>query len=204
MEWGGEIWVSPDPPVTILVQTSSDRPYPDWLWGWSKDGEKIAYFDSRGYLTIADALGNPIQKLSINWEGHPMDDMIEWSGNGQRVLVYASGKANRLCPSSNYNDVLYGNPPCWQVVDAQTGEIIWQLSDYVEQSTSRYSSRYSNEFGLASISADGRYPALASIHSTKRELVIIDINTDEVLWISHLYMLPDEMRWGKPPSTSSK
>jgi hypothetical protein len=205
IEWGGEIWYSSSSPTSTLVQVNSDVYKSPWLWGWSADGENIAYFDDGEDLVIANAQGKMLLSLPVflDWESGEspffpnVNDIIMWSANGERILVNAKGGTENQCPTSTSTItgeiVIRQNFPCWQVIDIGIGEIIWNLSDYINQSVNNDPEDYYS----ASISADGRYLALASVHFSERELVILDLDNNEIVW-GHV-TIPEKMRWGDLP-----
>ena len=197
VEWGGEVWISPKAPASMLVQTSSQIPHSEWLWGWSAEGRKVAYFDTDGYLTIASAQGTLLRTLpgardSVNkpdpklWESR-----VEWSADGRRILVLARGGTTKPCPSMSESGG--ENSSCWQVIDALTGEIIWHTSDFIDQMTDKEAVRFLN----ASISEDGRYLAL-TYWDLNGIIVIIDLN-DGSFWYVQGNLFGDFMHWGELP-----
>jgi hypothetical protein len=206
LEWDGEIQIIGVPPTQVIVEKPRQVSSMSQVWGWSSDGKEIAFFDPQGNLNVADASGSTTQILegSIDWSMEvdykvlaPLDDSIEWAGNADRLLVHTRSTAEAPCPASSVREgeLRYENPPCWQVVDLKNKKVIWSLSDFIEQSTSRES----RDFFAASISSSGRYLALASIHDIDRELAIIDIDNNKLIWVDHAGGLPDAMRWGNDP-----
>jgi hypothetical protein len=194
MEWGGEIWSSTESPTSTLVQTNPRIPYSEWLWGWSADGQKIAYFDSEGYLTIASAQGTLLRTLPGARDSLTTDDQnklwesrIQFTADGSKILVLARGSINKPCPSLSTVE----NPACWQVIDAQTGEVIWHLADFIDQ----YSDYQSDYFSDASISADGQYLALTSWNLNGSHTIIDIYSQPRLLQFFPANLFATPMRW---------
>lgn len=211
MEWGGEIWYSEQPPAEELVHGMKLLP-PQWVetllqtWAWSADGQQIAYFDSTdstGYLHIVDASGKHLKILpggvkQVGGVITPMD--IQWSQDGQRLLVYAYGSESNPCPlyrSPISPNSVAGNAPCWQVLDTATGNILWTLLDSAEAlmvAQGQTVDAIANwESSKATISLDGKLVALTLTSRPIDYGYIINIDTGE---IKDVPAPVNAMRWG--------
>lgn len=212
IEWGGEVWISPEAPQTVIVKQPSNPPLNYPVWGWSMDGEKVAYFDREGSLWIYSGSGPatliPVGK--IDWDSevdlrllNPFDHFIEWSGDSSRLLVNTRGNETAPCPPTTVRggdlQGTYPNPPCWHVIDVQTGKAIWKLSDFISQSTGQGS----DNFMEASLSYSGRSLALASIYNSEREIAVLDVDSKQPVWLDRT-VLPDALRWGDLPPEMSE
>ncbi|MCI0554385.1 MAG: hypothetical protein L0287_25850 [Anaerolineae bacterium] len=208
LEWDGRISSSLSSPQDVLAHAIPNIA-PSQIWSWSADGRKVAYFslDDPNYpFRIADQHGNVIQtSLTIGgvhpW-GEPFgwidDDPIEWSKDGSRVLAFARGTNEYPCPP---NDVdggpfqgFYENPPCWHVVDAVSGKVVWRLSYFPGLNGL---GNESSDFYEATISSNGRYLALAMIDGAIPGLIVVDIDTNSIILASPFS--PSGVRWGDLP-----
>ena len=217
IEWGGVTWISPQAPAEVLVQTTPEIDWPGWLWGWAADGEKIAYFNPSGNLTIANSQGASLLILpgAIDWQSFidgplwPLDDSIKWAANGERVLIHVRGRADKPCPThTNLRGEVYENPPCWQVIDAHSGAVIWHAAETAkvigEETDS--SPLLEGDIQHIAISADGRYLAIDSVDSTwmvDEEFAIVDVDTNTIVWKTEERLDVNEMRWAEVPSDAS-
>lgn len=201
IEWGGEIWYSDQAPATELIRGMKLSPgrYRAWMrpWAWSSDGMQIAYFDPAdqgGYLHIANAAGERLKVLPGGVKGlgestflYPDD--IQWSQNGRRLLVNAYGNADHPCLHypQDANDA-----PCWQVLDSETGAVLWTLADSakaIPDITDWTPLR-------AAISPDGKLVVLTLTQRPFDAGFVIDIETGEVKSIDSPV---NAMRWGLLP-----
>jgi hypothetical protein len=147
MEWGGEIWHSDAAPTTEIVhglKLSLDKWIIDWIqtWAWSADGQQVAYFDPTdpaGYLYIANSTGVRLKILpgavrDLGEKDLVFPDDLQWSQDGRRLLVLAYSSTEHTCP--RVGGIAEDKPresPCRQVVDTQTGEVLWSFGDSFEQ-----------------------------------------------------------------------
>lgn len=147
IEWGGEIWTSSSAPEQELVHRRDERPLRwDSNWAWSSDGQQIAYFDpsdAKGQLSIANAQG--VQRslfpgaawwLNSNMSriGVPAE-IIHWSQDGKRLLVYSNDLTTDACPDIEIMfDLTEGDltdVPCWHILDSQDYGVLWSWRDFV-------------------------------------------------------------------------
>ena len=220
MEWGGEIWVPDQPPGNVLTKWENEN-YP-WLdiysvLGWSSNGNSVAYFDQmdpEGHLYIAGAEGvlHKILPGGAYWLSpyynviSPLTSKpIQWAHNGSRLLALARGTKDKPCPKSTIasgpNQGIYENDACWQVIDVESGEVIWRLTDAIEDLAQIASVDFleSRSFITASISPDGNLLALTSIVGGFRNLFIIEIDSNEVIRQYPIFF--QYLRWGESPSS---
>lgn len=177
MEWGGGIWISEQPPTQMLVSRGADQAF---SWGWSRTGDKIAYFDpqdQQGRLFIADAAGSkqafvpgiawigPITSYSFEFSSrYP----IRWSRNGSRLLIFGQGTD---CPPQE--SAVTGElsmRPCWQVIDSDTGQVLWTSVDISVLWPDQQMSDVTIEMAVFSPNSD--YLALAVFRGGPRYIVL--------------------------------
>lgn len=215
MEWGGEIWYSEQPPADKLVRGVKLLP-PQWIetllqtWAWSADGQQIAYFDPadfKGYLHIVDASGKHLKVLpgGVKQAGEitaPAD--LQWSQDGQRLLVHAYGSKSHPCPlyrSPVSPNSVASNAPCWQVLDTATGNILWTLLDSAEGLMATQSEPADAIVDwkslMATISPDGKLVALTLTSRPIEYGYVINIDTGE---IKDAPAPVNTMRWGIQPN----
>jgi hypothetical protein len=209
IEWGGEIWYSDSPPTATLTRRLDDQPP---TWAWSPDGSEIAYFDqveSGWQVSIADAQGpRPDVLVSVaDPRGSPWQLVkMHWSVQGERLLIMANGTADHPCPlyksliGSDPNDPP-GHVPCWQVMDANTGEVVWSVGDAAEAISSLLPTVSEAYPGLiswspftAAISTDGNWVAFSLESAILDEIVAIDLRSGEAFMMD---ARPVVMRWGQ-------
>jgi hypothetical protein len=111
VEWGGEIWLSTEPPDTFLKVRAPEFAVPTWVW--SGDGQRVVYADqdrtSPQMLTLATVdLGKPtIQILG--------DYGLSYAGlnlSADRRYIAFKGECINISP-------------CLLILDSQTSEVIW-------------------------------------------------------------------------------
>ena len=224
IEWGGETWISPQAPGEALVQTTPEIDRPGWLWGWAADGERIAYLDPSGNLTIANSQGAPLLVLpaAIEWQPFidvsidafnkgpkwPVDGLIEWAANGERVLLHVRGREDKPCPNTEPGEV-YENSLCWQVFDAQSGEVVWHQADSGEMIGlgAESSALVEGDIYDGAISADGRYLAMHYDWDSNERIAIVDVDTNTLVWqvegLVGVWFGLSYMRWAEVPSDVS-
>ena len=218
LEWGGELWYSPESPARELVRRKTppvrfgldEKPL---TWGWSSDGEKIAFYDPEdplGHLHLANAEGE-IQ-ISIPGKAYwlvtddpatlPPYNPIRWSFHENRILLYGAGEDPLACPPwrNIFDEPPVAKPvPCWQVIDASSGETIWTVSDSLEGIFYGADVSVAQNFTFlnANLSPDGKYLALFSYVSGAKNLHIIDLDSHKVLrgWDFDA----QTMRWSNSP-----
>ena len=218
-EWGGESWYSENPPEqeVLISQEKPDSPidkrfsaFPIYRnAGWSSDGESMAYYDPRdetGSLTIINSYGE-VQKhiygiaywLTDFYQEHPYLPgwPVQWSLDGSRLLVLAIGGSTNACSDfvSTFENKVYHNPGCWQVIDTTTSEIIWQDSGLHYNLNAGIFIR--NQYHEATISRQGQYISLFSLVPADIRFYIIDVETNSILYEQPWDIF--RMRWGAGP-----
>jgi hypothetical protein len=206
IEWGGEIWYSDSAPKQERIQNEADL---FSAWQWSPDGEKVAFFqlaDGSGDLYITDAQGNPVYVLpkigrwlfqydSYPWSFQSVEsDLIQWTSDSNTLLIRANGDPEHPCPdltSEDFdgNQIIWQDMPCWQVVDLETGKVVWSISD---------------AFPILELSGGTRLIFEAAISPTDHLLVIYDqtsrrydvIDLDRNKVIHSGDMLVNQLHWG--------
>lgn len=173
IEWGGEIWISPSPPVQEIVRRRGERAIAwESNWTWSSDGQQIAYFDpldTEGRLFVADATG--VQKALfpgaawwLNLETSHLaipQNILQWSQDGRWLLVYANDLISDSCPDIEIMfDLTEGelsDVPCWHLLDTQDYRMHWSWRDFMMSADvpSEFA-RFWRDFE-ASISTRGNY-----------------------------------------------
>jgi hypothetical protein len=188
IEWGGEIWYSEAPPDVELVKQDELQPSFQPVWTWSSDGESLAYFipnDPEGNLYIVDNQGNESFSFpNIAWwftdaiiesRMNLPSTLLQWSEDSKSLVVFAHSMAEDACPS--YQNIWIGddksyNTPCWQLLDVQSGDVLWTWGDVVKLTGN--SSNTWQVWDIA-ISSYGKRLALNIIVSSRVELGIVDI-----------------------------
>jgi len=200
IEWGGDIWYSDESPNQTAVKRSADMNY---SWGWSSDGNKIAYFDPQdenGRLFVADASGPKLAILpGIAWMGpvtsYSFDFFsrypIQWSRDGNRLLVYGQGDE---CPKQeNLATGELQKRPCWQVIDANKGEVLWR--------TNKIASVWPNEdlrdarIDVAVFAPDSDFLAMGVFRGGPRYVVLAAVSSGRAMILgnfsgSDMYWMP--------------
>jgi|GEM_PF-3345681 len=180
MEWGGKIWYTDQRPTNVLVKYA---PGQNPTWGWSPAGDQVAFFDpqeAEGNLLLASAEGirlktQPGSTYLANPFSYSFDFStqypIQWSRDGQKLLIYAN---SQRCPDLlSMMSGLAEEHPCWQVLDAYTGERLWSPLDIdflwpdEEMEETRVQS--------AVFSPTGEYLALGIFRGGPRDTVIANI-----------------------------
>lgn len=205
IEWRGDIWYSEQPPTTEIVHRLDDQPP---SWAWSSDGQQVAFLNPAKAdwpVSIADAAGiHTTLPLSTNDpRGLPWHwTRIQWSSDGQRLLFQADGTAEFPCP---LHKAPIGGPPdqeatpieCWQIVDAETGQVVWNtgvssdgISKLLATSPEPDSTLWYSD--AATISPDGKMVAftLNTLHFSL--VLVVDLSSGQV------YMMDGwsgDMRW---------
>lgn len=206
MEWGGDIWYTPDKPDTVLSPALIDGTIP---WRFSTDGQLIAYFDPHdpgAHLLIADAEGN-VRRLLPNSSLLQQDQRItefetqyykswperqlgffRWSPDNELILAYALGDTDHPCRLLQYSEESqFNESPCWQVVEVTTGEVLWTeknsadtlFRDEIEKSRMR--------LVQAEFSPNGQMVAVRGQHLGNYLLAVIELDT----FVAHrLFPLP--------------
>lgn len=201
IEWGGEIWYSDQAPTTEVVRAVKIRPgfYRAWMrpWSWSPDGRQLAYFDQTdtgGFLHIVDAAGQHlkvlpggIQSLGQSTFLYPED--LQWSQDGRHLLVNANGSVAHPCLS--YPNGLYLTR-CWQVLDSDTGAVLWTLGD----SPNAIPDLTSWTPLHAALSPDGNLVAMTLTNRPFDTGFVVNIETGQVSGINSPV---NAMRWGIQP-----
>ncbi len=210
MEWGGEIWYSDVAPTTEIVRGVKLSP-PKWIealvqpWAWSADGQHIAYFDPTDadmYLHIAGASGERLTVLPGGYRGETFLVELEWSQDGRRLLVEAYGTVGHSCPryrppapSSESEEA-----PCWQVLDTETGTVLWTLSDSAAGIMSLLGQPADGIVAWHSpsavISPDGKLVALTLSAGAVDSRYVVNIETGQIKIIPPPV---GAMRWGPHP-----
>lgn len=191
MEWGGEIWISDSAPEHNIVQSDALQ----IIWSFSPDGEYVVFFDptSNGNLSLANNLGllTVLLPNAAWWEN---DDFIasklsaptfpiQWSVDGKSLLVFANELDDTHCPQwdniSAAVSTIY-DIPCWQLINLETGAILWSLGESFQQEQSRYW-----QFDTATLSSNGNYVAVTAESPGFFATYIIDLVRNEtLLWDS--------------------
>jgi hypothetical protein len=144
IEWGGEIWYSNSAPTTQIAQRT-DRTPP--TWAWSPDGQQIAFINQDGsqwHVSIANTAGVQTNlPLAVDDPHRNLWEFarIQWSFQGQRLLFRAHSTSEHPCPlyqspvPSPFDGSSTATPEpreCWYVVDARTGQVLWNENDSVK------------------------------------------------------------------------
>jgi hypothetical protein len=101
-------------------------------WVYSSDGKSLLYATEN--LDIFTISGNSNQlRFSAEYASPDLFDImirknLQWSQDGNKILVYAYGEPRDLCPQWNWDagKKRYEESPCWLVFDANTGNVIWK------------------------------------------------------------------------------
>ncbi len=91
-------------------------------WVFSRDGSKILYANGQDEILLVNKAMVALQ-LSMTYPGLGNLRILQMSQDGSKLLIY--GNNIQLCP---FSESIGRTPPCWQVVDSLTGEVIWSSS----------------------------------------------------------------------------
>ena len=210
LERGGKIIYTTSPPASVLVHSIPEGNF-DLAWSWSPDGTRLAFFDLQSpdhRLKIMDSEGQIIETTlgigGVDYWQRPhiltSDELIEWSQDGMRILVFTRGSSEHPCPTTIIDAGLfrgtYENPQCWHILDSDTGNVIWRLSDFPFLDGL---GKESQDFYEAALSADGRFLSLAVTENAVNALYVIDVESNSIIFQSAIYT--GGMKWGPLPLT---
>jgi hypothetical protein len=199
LEWNAAIRYSTAGPTNLLAQRMPNES-PTWAWSSS---DSIAYFDSsdtQKRLFIADSGGVRSLLPGIAQFGSIVSyatefssrHLIQWSADGRRLLVYGQGKQ---CPQRhNAATGELQSYACWQVVDAQSGEIIWTTLDLVNLWPDK--GMADTEIQSAIFSPDGNFVALGAYRGGPKYLVVASLATKTATIIENYN--GTDMYWTNP------
>jgi len=191
VEWGSEIWFTSDRDIPPLAEFDRVR-----LPAWSFDGSRVAYvdmMDETNALNIAADDGTSLISLPglsyLAAEQHalflPPSRPLQFSRDGNVLLAYGHDPEKSACPQwrnpfteTRTTDVV----PCWQVMDVQSGEIIWSLGQSTPIMFPEYLAEKPMEWSVfnAAISADGSQLLLAAARAAQRVVYAVNPQTGEV------------------------
>lgn len=138
-------------------------------WSISPNSESILYateqddifVHSQGYFKLPTRLGPTVDDL----------EPLQWSRSGNRLLIWGD---NTGC--------LHGEQaPCWKVIDAQTGELLW-AEDTITYARATLSPDGKRLVRFMSGTFLDRYGAITDI-STNSSESITDTSFSKVVWI---------------------
>jgi hypothetical protein len=191
IEWGRTIWISEQPPNEYLIEPSERV---ESTWAWSADGKHIAFFDenaSESNLTIVDKDANLIVVLpySAYWlsesyietysDNTYLIQPIKWSENEQYLLVYTIGGEENPCPlyeTEFAEDVRFVEQACWQVIAADTGELVWPTQDKPYEAFLDLPKMVKTaHIDDAVITPDGAFIAIEYRYDSQNNLLVMDL-----------------------------
>jgi len=150
-------------------------------WALSKEGDAALY--ATGNLRVVlEAPEANVTELPVTYSpliGYPHRRGLQWSANGERVLVYGSPDVRSYCPP--FADLAFGDlveRPCWIVFDALSGDLVWWPRDSVAE---MLSTRWQQLVGDhdATISPDGEWLFLSLLDPPFRYGVVASISGEE-------------------------
>ncbi len=197
------LWISTESPTEILVNKDDLRQN---IWRWSPDRQKIAFFDpddTTGSLHIAEKtrINHILPGSTFEFADalqYTQLDPIQWSESGDLLLIYGRDPENQACPK--WKDEFgsgntYTNVPCWQIVNSQSGDIVWQISKSIELIENKVAEIFPTfTYDSASISPDGNLIAVSYSSGGFRNLFVADIQTGQII-SSGWPISPISMRW---------
>ncbi len=95
-------------------------------WVFSPDGRRVLYANEADEIFVINEGGQQIQ-LVTGYQGGGAGlimKTLQWSRDGSKLLIYGNNETH--CPFSTFAG---RTPPCWQVFDPDTGNLIWYASD---------------------------------------------------------------------------
>lgn len=206
IEWGGEIWYTSERPEHILSQALPDGTIP---WKFSADGTQLAYFDpndSEHHLSIASNNGDIRRILpgSSPLQQDPSVDTFEtqyyaawperylgffrWSPDGKMLIAHMLGNESNPCRTrqSDEGNEVYDSL-CWQVVDVETGNILWTDTDSEETLFRDEFAKSTIRIVQAEFSPNGEMIVVHGQYFGDHLLAVVDLTTS----IAHrLFPLP--------------
>jgi hypothetical protein len=112
VEWGGEIWFTPEPPDTILKVRALEYSLP--TWAWSDDGRQVVYPSQDRAISTTLVLATTHSgelTTEILGDGYSLSYVgLHWSAD-QRFIAFKG-----QCPTI---------APCLLVLDLKTAEVVW-------------------------------------------------------------------------------
>jgi hypothetical protein len=170
IETNGTQWVSDTLPIPSRI-TALD-------WTFSPDFNRILYVTDQDTLAIVDSSGSFLELpvMSTEYSEGFFRRQLQWSRDGERVLVYGYGIGAAQCN-------LEVEIPCWLVFNAMTGELLWK-DEYFSISDATFSPD-GNWIACfyAPVPRTGYYFLLYSIFPHNEELIIYDfVAVSTVSW----------------------
>ncbi|MBI3159872.1 MAG: hypothetical protein HYZ26_09770 [Chloroflexi bacterium] len=140
LEPNGELWQSTSEPSEVIASQPSEG-FTEWDWMASGQFVYFDYTRGSGQLAVLDGgrtrhlpiLGfanfatKNLIRLSV-WY-YSMPTVASSGGISPRVLVYGQPLEPSICPPLKIADTVFEEGPCWLVVDIETGQIVWSISD---------------------------------------------------------------------------
>lgn len=208
LEWTGEINYYKE--ITnkpfLIVQ-----PDEEIFWEWSPFGEFLAFFDpndEKGHLNIANSQGTIIHKILAGSSvfSEPLnqtekflplstgENLFVWSFDMKTLLIKGYGNS---CPpyANEFNpDILINKWPCWQVVNLDSGQIIWSEIDFVQNTNDiRYPGIPVNIWDIK-ISPTGQ--SLAIFTSDPHHIYFVDLKNNSVVLLKDSLSSSVKIYWG--------
>ena len=158
-------------------------------WSYSKDANRILFITEDEKIGII----NTDKKISYmpltfdmdSWLSLTWRKNLQWSQDGEHVLVYGLESAPKLCPTQKNTGLQNKNSQrsCWFILDSYSGEILWWPKENIQSVVDIPWEYLRNEYD-ATLSPDGEW-----ISST-----FTDSRMGHAYYLLSISLLSDEVR----------
>lgn len=151
-------------------------------WAYSPDGDRVLYATDQGDVGIVDTKGEYIS-LSVVFSPVTSPLMtrrgLQWSQDGSQLLVYGYDGGADMC----YKSPSLGDMPCWLLIDAWAGDILWAPP---REASSSFD---------AALSSNGEWLAINIWAPRDQRTIVVSIKTGKIIniWDATLHLL----NWAK-------
>ncbi|MDH5506648.1 MAG: hypothetical protein OEZ02_05465 [Anaerolineae bacterium] len=193
IEMDGTIQMHPRPLADLGVTTLE--------WAISPQGDRVLYTTEDYHLFVGELAGNDLA-LPLTWNlrmvrGFRLDTYkkgLRWSNDGSKLLVFGYESSGNLCPKDpeGLHDMDIENP-CWVVLDASTGEIVWWLKTDLLDGFGKPASGW-NTFYEAVFSPDDKWLLMSFMITPIRYTLLISLEEDQIIILGN-YALSN-ISWG--------
>ncbi|MEA3440895.1 MAG: hypothetical protein U9R58_11500 [Chloroflexota bacterium] len=168
---------------------------------FSPDQRQVVFSAQDYSLFIINSNGDSMQ-LPISWDEELANDLrynynqmgFKWSLDSSYVLVFGYESSGKYCPNG-VSEVTGENyeQPCWFLLDAQSGEIVWWLEKDLIEQILPWDGLFTHY--EAALSPDNKWIALFVMHTPIRSAIIVSVESDRIIEIGNF--TAEKIHWGK-------